>query len=104
MGGAVAVILLKERQVVDAFVRAGATSPERAVEPERIGVDTYALGWRRLTERAVVREPSPGSGRYYVDVEVWSALRRQRRRMVLAILAIVVALLALGVFTAPLRY
>ncbi len=104
MGGAAAVIVLKERQIVDAFIRAGATSPERAVEPEQIGVDSHTLSWRQLSEHAVVREATPGSGGYYADLVVWSTLRRRRQRVALAILAILAALLALGLFTVPLKY
>lgn len=86
MGGAVAVILIKERHIVEAFERAGATSPERAVNPADAGVDDVGIGWRRLRERAIVREGSPG--RYYLDVEVWQATRRTRRRIVLALAAL----------------
>jgi hypothetical protein len=92
MGAAAAIILLKERQVVEAFERAGATSPEHAMDPAHIGVEQDGIGWRRLRDHAVVRETSPGSGRYYLDVEVWHALRRMRRRMLAVLLAIMIVL------------
>jgi hypothetical protein len=100
MGGAVAVILLRERQVVEAFERAGATSPERARRPEDLGVDPYGLWWRRLRERAVVREAEPrDEGRYYLDLEVWRAVRQMRRRLGFALLAVVVvAAIGFGLF------
>ena len=43
----------------------------------------------------MIRESDPGSGRYYLDNEVWQAVRSTRRRMVLIVLA--VALVALTV-------
>lgn len=91
MGGVVAVILIKERHIVEAFERAGATTPGRALTPADAGVDDVGIGWRRLCERAIVREAA--SGRYYLDVEVWQATRRTRHRIVLA-LAIILLLVA----------
>jgi hypothetical protein len=87
MGGAVTVILIKERQVVDAFARAGATSASTAVYPSDIAVDLGGVGGRRLIELAVLREAE--EGRYYLDLLSWEALRRQRRRIVFAILLII---------------
>ncbi len=97
MGAAAAVIILaKERQTVEAFVRAGATDPATAQSLQMIGIaDGRAV--RRLRGHAVVREAAPGI--YYVDLEVWQAVRRSRQRIVL-VLALVVfaAVIALGVF------
>ena len=87
MGGAVTVILIKERQVVAAFARAGATSASTAVYPSDIAVDLGGVGGRRLIELAVLREA--GEGRYYLDLLSWEALRRQRRRILFVILLII---------------
>ena len=92
MGGAVAVILIKERHVVDAFVRAGATSAATAVYPSDIAVDLGGVGGRRLVGHAVVREAE--EGRFYLDVPSWEALRRQRRR-ILFVVMLIIALFAL---------
>ena len=94
MGGAAAAVLIKERHIVGAFERAGAVSVERAAYPPDINVDPGGIGWRRLHSRAVVREAGAGSGKFYVDLEVWQALRRMRRRMLVAVL-ILVAVFAL---------
>jgi hypothetical protein len=87
MGAAATVIMLKERQVVDAFMRAGATSAATAAYPSDIAVDLGGVGGRRLVERAVLREA--GDGRYYLDLLSWEALRRQRRRVLFVILLLI---------------
>jgi len=96
MGAAVAAVLVKERHVADAFLRAGATSPERAMPPDDIGVDLGGVGGRRLLRHAVLREAS--AGRYYLDEPTWVAVRSTRRRLVFVIL-IVVGLMALYFMT-----
>ncbi len=83
---AVAVVVIKERHIVEAFERAGATSPERAVTLEELGIPNHVAA-RRLKARAVLREAAPG--RFYVDLPGWLALRRVRRRMAVVIVALV---------------
>jgi hypothetical protein len=97
MGAAVAVILMKERQLVEAFERAGATAASAGRSPAELDVDPDGVGWRRLRERAIVREASPGTGLYYLDVEVWQATRRTRRRVLAVVLIVMLALLAVVV-------
>ena len=88
-----AIIRRKEREVVDDFRRAGATSPSSAKSLADVGLeDTWPV--RRLQRRAVIREPEPGV--MYLDEEVWQAVRRTRRRVALVLLAIL-ALLAFGI-------
>jgi hypothetical protein len=87
MGAAVAVLIAKERHIVSAFERAGAVTPERSRTPEEVGVDDQRLAWRRLRDRAIIREA--GDGRFYLDVEVWEANRRLRRRMAIVLLAVI---------------
>src|SRR6266498_3382015 len=86
--GAIAVMRMQEREVVDDFRAVGATSPATARGFEEIGLfSENALA--RLRARAVIREAEPG--RYYLDEEVWSAVRRQRQRMALVMLILVLA-------------
>ena len=92
MGAAVTIMLMKERQVVDAFIRAGATSATTAVHPDDLSVDLGGVGGRRLVRGAVLREA--GDGRYYLDLLGWEALRRHRRRVLFVIL-LLIALAAL---------
>ena len=93
MGAAAGAVVLAERRMVEAFERAGATSAATARTPDEVGVETSSLGWRRLTNRAVIREAAPGSGRYYLDREVWQAVRRTRMRLV-----VILVLILLGVW------
>ena len=91
MGAAAAAVAVAERRMVEAFELAGATSVAAARSPDEVGVDPSSLSWRRLTNRAVIREAAPGSGRYYLDREVWQAVRRTRMRLVVVLILIVLA-------------
>jgi len=94
-----AVIRRKEREVVDDFRRAGATSPTTAMSLPDVGLsDSWPV--RRLQRRAVIREPQPGV--FYLDEEVWAAVRRTRRRVALMFLALVLIIMigvGIGFFT-----
>ena len=94
-----AVMRRREREVVDDFRAAGATSRETAQSYTVIGLG-QSLGLRRLRERAVIREAAPGT--YYLDEEVWTAVRRTRRRIATVFLAIL-ALLLLGVLAGTIK-
>lgn len=83
--GVAAVIIAKERRIVEAFQSAGATSPQRAIVVQDAGVGN-GIALRRLRDHAVIRESGPGL--YYLDQEVWDAVRRMRRRMVWVMLVI----------------
>ena len=92
MGAAAAVVVAAERRMIEAFENARATSPESARTPDDLGLDTHSLGWRRLHGRAVIREESPGSGRYYLDREVWQAVRRTRMRLLVIIIVVLLGI------------
>ena len=98
---AVAAILRKrEQEVIDDFRAAGATSPDRAQSYTAIGLgDSLAI--KRLRNRAVIREASPGT--YYLDEEVWAAVIRTRRRLVLTVLSII-SLALLGVLLGIIKW
>ena len=83
--GVAAVIIARERRIVEAFQLAGATSPQRAIPLHDASVgDGIAL--RRLRDHAVIREGGPDL--FYVDIEVWNALGRMRRRIVFTLLLV----------------
>jgi hypothetical protein len=81
-----AVIIRREQELVDLFRSAGATSPATAKSLGEVGVE-QAWPLSRLRRRAIVRESAPG--RYYLDEEVWTAIRGIRQRMVLLLLTVV---------------
>jgi len=95
-------ILRKERQVVRHFREAGATSPSSARTLDEVP-EAHSFGLQRLRRRAVIREAQPDH--FYLDEEVWVALGRTRRRVSLAVLALIVVLfigvLAVSRLTAP---
>ena len=94
-----AVMRRRESEVVDDFRAARATSRETAQSYTAIGLG-QSLGLRRLRERAVIREAAPGT--YYLDEEVWTAVRRTRRRIATVFLAIL-ALFLLGVLAGTIK-
>jgi len=88
---------MREREIIDDFRAAGALSPSTAQSYTAVGLG-QSLALRRLHNRAVIREAAPGL--YYLDEEVWDAVRGTRMRIALVFLTILVILmigLALGV-------
>ena len=100
MGAAVAaIIMMREREIVEAFERAGATTPQSARPFDTMDVEVHGVGMRRLRERAVIREAAPGQ--YYLDAEVWQAVRRQRQRLATVVILLIVIPLLVMVFLGP---
>jgi len=100
MGAAVAAVLIRrEKEVVDDFRAAGATSRETAQSYTAIGLG-QSVGLKRLRDRAVIREAAPGA--YYLDEEVWTAVRRTRRRIATVFL-LILALVLLGVVAGTIK-
>ena len=95
MGAAViaAAMRRREQEVIDDFRAAGATSPDRAQSYDTFGRGE-SLAVRRLRNRAVIREAAPGL--FYLDEEVWAAVRRTRLRLVTVFVSLL-ALLLIGV-------
>jgi hypothetical protein len=93
MGAAAAVAIMRrrEREVVDDFRAAGAISPATAQSYNAIGVGE-SMAVRRLHDRAVIRESA--AGLWYLDEEVWTAVRRTRRRVAFTMLAVIMMLFA----------
>lgn len=79
MSTVAAVILGRERRMVDRLRMAGATSPLQARTLEELGL-AEGLILHRLRDRAVIRQAGPD--RYYLDEESWNAVRRSRRRAI----------------------
>jgi hypothetical protein len=94
-----AVVRRREREVVDDFRAAGATSRETAQSYTAIGLG-QSLGLKRLRDRAVIREAAPGT--YYLDEEVWVAVRRTRRKIATVFL-VVLALFLFGILMGTIK-
>ncbi|MDP9201534.1 MAG: hypothetical protein M3P26_06330 [Gemmatimonadota bacterium] len=84
-----AIMRRREREVVDDFRAASALSPSTAQSYTAIGLG-HSLALKRLHNRAVIREAAPGA--YYLDEEVWAAVRRTRKRIAMVLIAILVVL------------
>jgi hypothetical protein len=95
---AAAVIIKKEKRIVEAFRQAGATSPGAAVNPDALGVH-QRLAFRKLKAGAALRETGPGL--FYLDEPSWEAMRSFRRRVALVIGLFVLLLAVLGTFARP---
>ena len=86
-----AILRRREQEVVDDFRAAGATSPATAQSYTAIGLgDSLAI--KRLNNRAVIREAAPGL--FYLDEEVWAAVRRTRQRMATVLISVMLLFLA----------
>lgn len=88
MGAAVAIIVRKQREIVEVFEGARATSPELARYPDELGIDTTHI-FDGLVRRAVLRPV--GDGRYYVDEPSWVAMHTMRRRRVAGLMIVALA-------------
>lgn len=95
MGAAAAVLIKREKDIVEHFRRLGAIDPETAQTADAIDTDR-GTAWRLLVSDAVIRPA--GDGKFYLDEPSWAALRRRRRRMVFVVLALAFVILALGMF------
>lgn len=90
---AAAVVLLRERQIVERFQHAAATAPDRARTPSELGVHG-GIAFERLRSRAVLREAAPQA--FYLDEARWAALRRLRRRLVALLLILLGVAILMG--------
>ena len=90
-----AVILARERRMVNRVRAAGASSPEQARTLEQLGISRGVI-LRRLRERAVIRQAGPD--RFYLDEPSWEAVRRARRRAIHVMGVIVLIVLFAVVF------
>ena len=90
----------RQREIVAAFAGANATDAAHARTPEELGVRDRLHAMRHLQGHGVLHLTA--SGRYWVDLPAWQALRQRRRRIALAIalIAALAALLASGALAA----
>ena len=91
-----AAAMRKEREVLSAFRKAGATSSTHPCTFAALGLDDGMVA-RRLMSHAVLREVTPGH--YYLDEPSWQALEAMRHRMVLVV-AVIGLIILVGVLLA----
>ena len=85
----------REREVRDAFKRAGALDAGTARSLAEIEVEE-GVTMRRLQRETIVRESSPGC--FYFDEETWDSVRATRLRLGLMVVAAVVITLLVGLY------
>lgn len=85
---AAAVILIRQRRIVDQFLDAGALSEHDAVPAASLGV-RQSFAFRRLVRGGVLVE-APGGG-YFVNMTAWQARRHRIRMTGLVLLAVFAA-------------
>jgi len=88
---AAAAMMRKQREVVEAYRKAGATSAATAKTLGALGLDANRAV-KQLKGHAVLHETAPEV--YYLDERSWEALGRMRRRMALLAGLIGLAILA----------
>src|SRR5215831_13143541 len=86
---AIAILIRKEKDLVEHFKQAGAMSPSSARSSSALGVHER-LAWSRLVRDAVIQEAEPGT--YYLDESAWIALGQKRRRIAFILTIFSVAL------------
>lgn len=94
---AAAVVLRKQRELVEHFRQAGAVSPSTARSSSELGVHER-FAWIRLVSRGVIREAEPAT--YYLDESAWESLRQRRMRLAVAL---TITLIAIAVVLVILR-
>ena len=98
MGATAAAILIrKEKDLVEHFQSARATNDANALTLDALQIDNKMV-FRRLLKRAVIRETSRGT--YYLDVPSWNGMRetRRNRAFVIMLVALIILVLPIAVF------
>ena len=95
MSTVAALLLAKERRIVNRLRAAGAVSREHARTLEELGI-ARGVVLRRLRERAVIRE---AADHFYLDEESWAAVRRSRRRAIHVLWVVALVLLIAVLFS-----
>ncbi|MEO8000206.1 MAG: hypothetical protein ABI852_22340, partial [Gemmatimonadaceae bacterium] len=83
--GIAAVIIRREKDMVEHFVQQRATSVDTAQSLDGLRIE-HNMIFRRLEDRAVIRQGAGGT--YYLDEPSWKAVRRTRQRMLTVVVVI----------------
>jgi hypothetical protein len=85
---AAAVVIRKQRELIERFRHFDATRPERARSIDELGVDTRMV-WAGLLRDGVIRESA--TGLFFLDEAAWAQHQRDRRRRLVIVLTVVAA-------------
>ncbi|MBA3657396.1 MAG: hypothetical protein H0W69_08600 [Gemmatimonadaceae bacterium] len=85
--GIAAAIAMKEKRLIQHFRDLGAVSPDSAKSVAELRIDENFI-FRRLHRRAVIRQVHEGE--YYLDEDVWEAVRKTRHRIAFLIVAMII--------------
>ena len=100
MAAAAAILIRKEKDIVELYRRASATSVATARTPDDLGIH-HRVPFKVLVRRAVLRDA--GGDRFYLDEARWQALQVRRRRMAVGVLVLMIAMIfvlsAAGIIT-----
>ncbi len=96
MAAAAAIIVRKERDIVNTFRAAGALDAGSARDPFELGIG-QRVPFNILVRRRVLRDA--GNGRYFLDDARWTVIRGQRRRVAFAVLTVIAVVLAILLVT-----
>ena len=91
---AATVLLMQMRRIVRTFRQLGATHPAGAIIPAQHGL-RQSFAFRRLVQRGVL--VAVDAERFYMDQEVESRVSRQRRRILLVALAVIIVVMLFSV-------
>jgi hypothetical protein len=97
---AAAIIIKREKDLVEHFRRAGATSPQTAQTVSALGVE-QRLAWDILARDAIIRTAADGT--FYLDEPSWEAMRSRRRRFAVVVLVIAIIFGGLAIFATSWR-
>jgi O-antigen ligase len=92
-----AIIALKMRRYKEAFRAAGAVTPATAMRPAEAGLRESVIFHKLVRQGVLV---AAGNGRYYLDERRDATVRSNKRKIVVALLAIILVLLAIGLIAA----
>lgn len=86
--GVMVAMRIREKNVVKHFRDSGAISPETAKSLTDLRLDEGDFTLRRLHRRAVIRQVH--AGEYYLDEEVWAAVKNTRRRIAFVLVTLII--------------
>jgi hypothetical protein len=92
---AAAIIIRRERELVEHFRSHAALSAAAAKTPTELAVE-QRMAWVILLNRGIIRDA--GGGRFYLDEAAWEANRAMKRKMAAVMLVVFICAAAAAAF------